>query len=190
VTRLNVEPGEVISTQTVVATVETIRPIEVHVSLPETDMPRLRKTSTARLLVDALPDRNFAGTIERLAPSFDAASRSARLVIAVANGDLALRPGMFARATVVFDERAAVMIPSDVLVRRGDAPVVFVFKDGKVEERTVRLGHVQGDQSEVLEGLRAGEQIVVAGQQGLRTGMTVRTGTGSRQPAPGPSPGR
>jgi len=190
VTRLNVEPGEVISTQTVMATVETIRPIEVHVLLPETDMPRLRKTSTARLRVDALPDRNFQGTIERVAPAFDAASRSARLVVAVPNADLTLRPGMFARATVVFDERAAIMIPSDVLVRRGDAPVVFVFKEGKVEERTLRIGHVQAGQSEILEGLRVGEQIVVAGQQGLRSGMTVRTGTGARPPAPAVSPGR
>ncbi len=182
ITRLNVEPGGVISTQTVVATVATLRPIEVHVPLPETDLSRLRKTSLARIRVDALPDRLFEGKIARIAPALDAASRSARIVIVVPNADLALRPGMFARATVVFDERQALVIPSDAIVRRGDATVVFVVKDETVEERTVRVGYVEGSRSEILEGLSRGEAIVTLGQQGLRDGMKVRTGTGRQGP--------
>ncbi|MDR7521740.1 MAG: efflux RND transporter periplasmic adaptor subunit [Armatimonadota bacterium] len=195
VTRVDVKPGAVISTQTVVATVATIRPIEVHVPLPETDLPRLRRTTVVRIRVDALPDRLFEGSIARVAPALDAASRSVRLVVVLPNGDQALRPGMFARATVVFDERQAILIPSDAIVRRGEATLVFVVKDDTVEERVVRVGYVEGSRSEILEGLDPGESIVVAGQQGLRDGMKVRTGAGggpSSGPAgtrPGPSPG-
>jgi multidrug efflux pump subunit AcrA (membrane-fusion protein) len=192
VTRLNVEPGEVISTQTVVATVETIRPIEVHVQLPETDLPRLRQTSTARISVDALPGRIVEGTIARVAPAIDAASRSARLVVAVSNTDLALRPGMFARATVVFDQRQAVVVPSDAIVRRGDRTVVFVVQNDVAVERAVRLGFVDGARTEIVEGLKPGEAIVTVGQQGLRDGAQVRTGPAgpARQRAPGaPAPG-
>ncbi len=184
VTHLNVEAGAIISTQTVVASVATISPIEVHVPLPETDLPRLRPTSMARVKVDALPDRVVEGKIARIAPALDAASRSARLVIVAPNADLALRPGMFARVTVVFDERQAVVIPSDALVRRGDASVLFVVKSDTVEERLVRVGHVEGDRSEIVEGLRAGEAIVTTGQQGLRDGMKVRIGAGPGRPAP------
>lgn len=176
VTRLNVEAGAVISSQTVVATVATLRPIEVHVPLPETDLSRLRKTSLVRIRVDALPDRLFEGKIARVGPALDAASRSARLVVVVTNADLALRPGMFARATVVFDERQAIVVPSDAIVRRGEATVVFVVKDDTVEERMVRIGYIEESRSEIVEGLRAGEAIVTAGQQGLRDGMKVRTG--------------
>jgi len=189
VMRLNVEAGAVISSQTVVATVATISPVEVHVPLPETDMPRLRKTSGARIKVDALPDRLFEGKIARVAPALDAASRSARLIVIVPNADLALRPGMFARATIVFDERQAIVVPSDAIVRRGEAAVMFVVKDETVEERTVRVGYIEGSRSEIIEGLSAGEAIVTTGQQGLRDGMKVRTGSGQERPAPATSPG-
>lgn len=185
VTKVNVESGAVISSQTVIATVATIRPIEVHVPLPETDLPRLRKTSLVRITVDALPGRWFEGRIARVAPALDPASRSARLVVVVPNADLALRPGMFARATVVFDERRGIMIPSDVIVLRRQTSVVFVVKGDTVEERAVKIGYIEGNRSEVVEGLRVGESIVVVGQQGLRDGMKVRTGG---PPGSAPSP--
>jgi multidrug efflux pump subunit AcrA (membrane-fusion protein) len=197
VTKLNVESGAVISSQTVLATVATIRPIEVHVPLPETDLPRLRETSAVRIVVDALPDRRFDGRIARVGPALDAASRSAQLVVAVANGDLLLRPGMFARATVVFDERQAILIPSDAIIRRGETAVVFVVKSDTVEERLVRVGYAEGNQSEVVAGLQAGDAIVTFGQQGLRDGMKVRANNGPggppgspNQTAPGQQPGR
>ncbi|MGQ0549780.1 MAG: efflux RND transporter periplasmic adaptor subunit [Armatimonadota bacterium] len=190
VTRLNVERGAVISTQTVVATVATLKPIEVHIPLPETDLGRLRSSSLARVRAEAFPARVFEGKIARVAPAMDAVSRSARLIVVVPNADLTLRPGMFARATVVFEERPAIVIPSEVIVRRGEATVVFVVKDQTVEERAVRVGYVEGSRSEILEGLRAGETIVTFGQQGLRDGMKVRTGGGREQPAPAASPQR
>lgn len=189
VLRVNVERGAVISTATVLATVATVRPVEVHVPLPETDLARLRRTSMARIRVDALPDRLFEGRIARVAPALDAASRTARAVVVLPNADLALRPGMFARVTIVFDERQALVVPSDAVVRRGEAAVVFVLKeDESVEERTVRVGYVEGNRSEIVEGLSAGESIVTAGQQGLRDGMKVRTGAGGPGPSPQPRP--
>jgi RND family efflux transporter MFP subunit len=187
VTKVNVESGAVISSQTVLASVATIRPIEVHVPLPETDLPRLRESTVVRFQVDAIPDRVFEGKIARVAPALDAGSRSAQLVVVVANADLALRPGMFARATTVFDARQAIVIPSDAIIRRGDATVVFVVQGDTVAERPVRLGYVEGSQSEVVEGLRGGETIVILGQQGLRDGMTVRVGGGPGSGAPGQS---
>jgi membrane fusion protein, multidrug efflux system len=91
------------------------------------------------------------------------------------------------------------MIPSEVLIRRGETTVVFVVKNDMVEERAVRVGYVEGSRSEISEGLTAGETIVTLGQQGLRDGMRVRTGTdreqpsrqqpGRQQPAPAASPG-
>ncbi|MDQ7858577.1 MAG: efflux RND transporter periplasmic adaptor subunit [Armatimonadota bacterium] len=185
VTRVNVERGSVISSQTVLASVATIRPVEVHVPLPETDLPRLRPTTTVRLQVDAFPGRTFEGRIVRIAPALDAASRSARAVVVLPNPDGALRPGMFARATVVFDTRQALLIPSDAITRRGEAVVVFVVKDGVVEERPVTIGYVAGGRSEIVAGLRPGEAIVTAGQQGLRDGMPVTVGRPAGPARPG-----
>jgi multidrug efflux pump subunit AcrA (membrane-fusion protein) len=188
VTRVNVESGSVISSATVVASVATIRPVEVHVPLPEIDLPRLKDSSAVKFKVEAMPDRLFEGKIARIAPALDSGSRTARVVVNAANGDGALRPGMFARATIVFDERQAIVIPSDAIVRRGDAAVVFVVKDDTVEERAVTIGYVEGNRSEIKDGLSAGESIVTVGQLGLRDGMKVRTGSGGSPGAPAPGP--
>ncbi len=202
VTRVGVEAGTAVSPQTVIATVATIRPVEVHVMLPETDLPRLRRTSMARITVDALPDRLFEGRIARTAPALDAASRSARIVVVIPNADHALRPGMFARTAVVFDERQAIVVPSDSVIRRGEATVVFVLhEDETVEERPVRTGHVEGNRTEIVEGIAGGETFITTGQLGLRDGMKVRTSSGSpgsggpaggtSQPGPAqPTPGQ
>jgi len=64
-----------------------------------------------------------------------------------------------------------------------------VVKDETVEERTVRVGYIEGSRSEIIEGLSAGDAIVTTGQQGLRDGMKVRTGSGQERPAPATSPG-
>jgi multidrug efflux pump subunit AcrA (membrane-fusion protein) len=196
ITKLNVESGSVVSTQTTLATVATVRPVELHLPLPEGDLARLRNTSSVKFKVESLPERLFEGKVSRIAPSMDATSRTARLIVTVANADASLKPGMFARATMVFDEREAVVAPTDAIVRRGESTVVFVVKDDTVEERSVKIGYVDGSRSEVTEGLDAGESIVTVGQQGLRDGMKVRTGSGSgsarpgQQPAPAASPGQ
>jgi membrane fusion protein (multidrug efflux system) len=56
----------------------------------------------------------------------------------------------------------------------GGDRVVFVYRDGRVERRAVRLGQVHGNDQEVLAGLSSGEQIVVRGLEGLREGLRVR----------------
>lgn len=190
VTAVNVESGSVISSQTVVATVATISPIELHIPLPETDLPRLQEASLVRARVDALPGRVFEGRVHRIAPALDPASRSATVIVRLPNRDARLRPGMFARATVVFDQRQAILVPSEAIVRRGTAAMVFVVKGTQVEERPVRIGYVEGSRSEIVEGLTVGEQIVTLGQQGLRDGMDVRVAPAGIPGPGGGAPGR
>jgi len=105
---------------------------------------------------------------------------------------------MFARVEIIFQERRAILVPSDAIIRRGEATVLFVVRDDTVVERRVRTGYVEGGRSEIVEGLTTGESIVTAGQQGLREGMKVRTASGgsgeqrapgSQQPSPVATPG-
>jgi multidrug efflux pump subunit AcrA (membrane-fusion protein) len=67
-----------------------------------------------------------------------------------------------------------ILIPRTAVREEGGSQVVFVYRDGRVERRAVRLGQVRGTEQEVVAGLSDGEQVVVRGLEGLRDGLRVQ----------------
>jgi membrane fusion protein (multidrug efflux system) len=86
--------------------------------------------------------------------------------------------------------RDVMVIPKDAIVNRNEGTVVFVFDGGTVRPAAVTIGDSFDDMFEVLSGLRAGQQVVVTGNEGLRPGQPVRVeGKSSAAPAGARSPG-
>ena len=131
---------------------------------------------------DALPGVQYSAVVQAINPQIDADGRSIAVRGCIDNRRLQLRPGMFARVTAVFGERAdARVIPEEAIVPDGTAPYVLRIVPGKEEgskiaKRTpVRLGARTPGFVEVVEGLAAGDVVVTAGQQRLqRDGLAVR----------------
>jgi len=73
----------------------------------------------------------------------------------------------------------AVLVPLSAIVREGDETAVFVAKDGKAERRAVRAGLSDAEHIEILDGLKAGEQVIVEGQAGLPDGSAIATAASS-----------
>ncbi len=117
----------------------------------------------------------------------DPASRTFTLRISLPP-DPRIKPGMFARGripTAVAED--AVIIPKDALLQRGEKTIVYVVKGGKAYEREVEVGLTYGDKAEIVHGIEAGEEVVVAGQQSLSHGVAVvvRNSPSSSAFAPG-----
>ncbi len=111
----------------------------------------------------------------RQAPVLSPETRTAEVRVEVPNPEGALRPGMTARVRVVLGRREGVVtVPVEAVVRQGGRAVVFVVEDGVARARPVATGLSDGLRVEV-QGVRAGERVVVAGQESLRDGMPVRT---------------
>jgi len=93
----------------------------------------------------------------------------------VGNKDHRLKPGMFARVSLVVQKRDGVLLLSrDSLVRKSGPARVFVHEGGRALLREVRLG-IKGEQHvEVRAGLREGDEVIVAGQYELKDGMPVK----------------
>jgi membrane fusion protein (multidrug efflux system) len=85
---------------------------------------------------------------------------------------------------LVFDDREGVVLPEEAIVSRADSSHVFVVVDGKAQQRPVRLGMRRVGEVEILEGVAAGEQVIVRGVQKVRDGQEVRL------PEARPAPGR
>ena len=175
-----VEEGDTLSVGAPVATVVEIDPIEAVMFVTESDYASLSIGQRVTLRTDAQPTRVFEGSISRISPVFREGSRQARVEITIANADAALKPGMFARASVVLQrEELATIVPAAAISRRNDSDGVFVIAPGTSTARfvPVTVAITQGDMAQVVgpgvdDGLITGE-VVTLGQQLLSDNSPV-----------------
>jgi membrane fusion protein, multidrug efflux system len=148
--------------------------IEAQLFVPERDIHKLAPEQPAVLTVDAWPGKRFEGRILRINPVVDAATGTVKVTVAMAPGQPELRPGMFGRVEIRYDRReSALLIPKDAVLTEDAQTSVFVVADGRARRRVIRLGYSDADHYEVLDGLAAGDQLVVTGQTSLRDDSKV-----------------
>jgi membrane fusion protein, copper/silver efflux system len=133
--------------------------------IQERDLGAIRPAEPARADFVAFPGRSFTGTVDYIYPSLSLETRTARVRIVLPNSDGLLRAGMY--ASVAIDAPAdpaggpVLVVPSSAIIDGGTQQVVLIVRgEGRFEPRKVRLG-AQGDGvTEILDGVRAGEQVV------------------------------
>ena len=166
--------GDFVSIGKQLITLTNIDPIKVDFRVPEIYLTQLKVGQPIQLKVDAVPDRPFTGKIFAIDPVVDVNGRAVRLRAAIPNADLVLKPGLFARVTIMVDKREnALVIPETAVVPDGLTKTVFIIENGKAKRMPVELGKRLTGKVEVVKGLKAGMQIVTAGQMRLREGATV-----------------
>lgn len=172
------------------ALVDLVRmdPIEVDLRAPEVVLSSLALGQAINLGVDSFPDKVFTGTVVAIAPTVDLAGRSVLLRARLANSDGKLRPGMSARVQIVLGTNPnALMVPEQAIWPNGDEKMVYVVKDGVAKLVPVTLGVRQPGLVEVVTGLKAGDEVITAGQLKLFDGAKVMTAapkpSGSAAPA-------
>ena len=151
--------------------------IVARIYVPEKDLGRLAVGQPARLKADALGGRVFSGSIDRISPVVDPATGTVKVTVATPRQE-GLRPGMYVEVelvTAVHD--AALLVPKRALVYDNDQVFVFRLKadeDRRVERLRVAPLLENTDFIEPEGGLEAGDQLVVAGQSGLKDNGLVR----------------
>lgn len=167
--------GAFVEAKTELATLVNLDSLKVEFRLPERFFRVIAEGGLVRAAPDALPGEVFEGRIYAIAPAIDINGRSVAVKARLANPERRLRPGMFARVTLVVDRRnEAIVVPESAIVQRGDGQFVYRVRDGKAELTRVRLGLRQTGRIEVVEGLAAGDTVVTAGQIKLRPGSAVK----------------
>jgi membrane fusion protein, multidrug efflux system len=169
-----VSVGDYVKEGADVVNLESIDPLKVDFRVPEIYLAQVQAGQTLSVALDALPGRTFSGKVLAVNPLIDAAGRSVVIRALVRNTDASLRPGMFARVTLITrDEKEALVIPEQAIVPQGDEQYVFRVVDGKVVRVKVDIGQRRDAKVEVLKGLAANDVVVTAGQLKLRDGMPV-----------------
>lgn len=149
--------------------------IVARIYVPEKELGRLRVGQPARLRADALGGTAFKGTIDRISPVVDAGTGTVKVTVATPRQE-GLRPGMYVDVelvTAVHDD--ALLVPKKALVYDNEQAYLFRLKaDRRVERVPVAPLLEDAEHVEPREGLAAGDQVVVAGQSGLKDGGLVR----------------
>ncbi len=176
----HVDPGAMVGPATPVVGVQPMDEMKFLVAVPGDLLARISPEKTAvEIGVGAYPGRQFESRVSKVYPTLDPATRTVTLEILVANektdgGEYLLRPGMYATARLIVERREnALALPADTLVRRLDKYFAFVVRDGVAHSRSVKVGMRSGEFIEILDGLSAGEEIVVSGQHRLTDGTPV-----------------
>ena len=171
--------GETTTEGQTVFTVVRMDRLVVSTAVPEEDLGSIAIDQAVDLSFDARSGEQRQGTVERLSPLIDPATRTAEVRIALPNQDRAIRPGMFARVSITTAVRdSALWVPRSALLpaTSEDGEVqVFVVQEGLAFLRTIEPGSIFQERVEVLSGLSVGEQVIAGGVLTIQDGMTVQT---------------
>jgi cobalt-zinc-cadmium efflux system membrane fusion protein len=137
--------------------------------LYEMDFARVHVGSPAQVTVVAYPGKIFKGRVDWVSGSLDPNTRTARVRCNFDNADKFLRPMMYATVQVSVDQKRAVAIPRDAILRLGDQKIVFTEigeGDGVVKYKRSPVEVDEGESSQWLEvkhGLDKGQRVVTGG---------------------------
>lgn len=172
---LPVEEGEYVSPGTPVAEIVEVDTVKVVVDIPEKDIGFFSVGDTVKVLMDIKGhEKSFEGEITYISQLANRQTRSTPTEITLDNRKGLLRSGQIVRVRLVrrvLDD--AIMIPLLAVIPLEDGYAAYVVKDSQAERREVQLGFIQGDRVQILNGLEAGDQLIVAGHRFVAPGQTV-----------------
>lgn len=164
--------GELITPKDKAFTIADLSTVWIILDVYEQNLLAVRKGAEVEITVDAFPGETFKGTIVYLSDVLNSATRTIDARVEIPNPQHRLRPGMFARATVILPGRGsdALIAPMDALQQVNDKTVAFVEKKpGTYEVRQVTVERRSSLYGEIQSGLREGETVVTTGSFYLKS---------------------
>lgn len=176
VTERNYDAGDMYSAQRPVLVVMNINPVKLVINVSETFYAQVKMGMPVKIGVDVYGSEKFQGKVSLIYPTIDERTRTFPVEIKVSNSNNKIRPGMFARVAIEFGKTKRVVVPDLAIVKQSGsgARYVYVYNNGKVDYKQVELGRRVDTNYEILSGLNAGEQVVIAGQSKLADGREVK----------------
>lgn len=170
-------PGETSKMDETMLQLGVLDPVDMDTSLTEDKVGYVYIGMQGEVGTDAFPGELFSGTVVKMDPVIDPATRTFGAYVRMPNPGLRLRKGVTGYTRLISHRMALVVPSSAILNPLGDKATVFVVgDDGRARAREVRTGlAMSGNMTEILGGVREGEQVVVVGQFELHDNDLVRS---------------
>ncbi|OGW11253.1 MAG: hypothetical protein A2W77_07470 [Nitrospinae bacterium RIFCSPLOWO2_12_39_16] len=159
-----VELGEMVLPGVALAEIIDDSFLYIHAPIDEADIYKIRIGQEVKITIDAFPNREFIGKIYEISPTVSEEKLEGRTVaikISIDHHEEILRPGMSCDIEILVDKIPdALLVPTNLLMGRGEKKHVFIVEDGIVKSKPLSLGLSNWDFTVVEEGLREGEEII------------------------------
>ena len=173
--QLLVEKGEYVQPGTPVAEIVDTETVKAAVEVPELDVPFLETGSAVQVFTELKgEEKNLTGTLTYISELADQETHASRIEITLDNRARLLRSGQIVRVRLtrqVLED--VVMIPLSAVIPLEEGKTVYVVEGDRARPRKVELGIIKGRKVQVLEGLQAGDRLIVAGHRFVGPGQTV-----------------
>ena len=181
IAELGVREGMTVASGAMLFRLVDLATVWVNAEVPEGQRVWLKPGTAVEARVPSFPDQVFRGRLGAILPEVNAATRTLRARVELANPGGRLKPGMF--ASLAFAGSAgseALLVPSEAIIRTGARSVVIVAEgEGRFRQQEVELGFESGGRSEIRQGLAEGDKVVVSGQFLIDSEASLRA-TGTR----------
>ena len=174
-----IKVGDNVSSTTQITSVTQNQVLEIQLSVPIENAPRLKMGMPVELL-DTQDKPIVKGTVAFISPNINAQNQSVLVKANFNNGNNQLKANQFVRARLIWASRSGVLVPTSAISRLGGQDFIFVAetnpKDGNAliaNQKAIKLGKITGNKQEVLEGLTAKDKIVTSGILQLRNGAAI-----------------
>ncbi|MFC1675712.1 efflux RND transporter periplasmic adaptor subunit [Planctomycetota bacterium] len=169
ITARHIDCGNLVNAGQKIVTIAEVNTVKIVVSAAEKYAGHIIAGTEAEIKVDAYPEKFFKAQVYSVYPALDEHAHTIPVEIRLDNSEMLLKPGMFARVTLITERKEdAVVIARDVVLGgRIDDHYVYVIEKGLAYKRIVKVGIKQNDRYEITEGLKAGETLVVNGMHYL-----------------------
>ncbi len=179
ITSLPTTVGSTVAQSSPVATVARTDDLEVKINIAERFISRISDKQKATVTFDAYPAVEFPATVKEISPVLDTASRTMAVKLQFDKKDSRVKVGMYGRVKLVTESvKNAIVVPSSAIVTRESKTYIFVADEHEDKKTTVKLVPVtQGisvdNKTEIVEGLKKGDEIVIKGMSLLNDGVKV-----------------
>jgi membrane fusion protein (multidrug efflux system) len=168
-----VNVGQYVQSSTRVASVYAPDPLRLQLTVPEASVAIVQQGMPVEFTVTAFGDHTFKGNVAFISPNVRESTRDLIVEAVVPNPDLKLKPGMFAVAKIRRGEKPRAVVPPNAVVQDDTGARIFAVVGGQVQERLVQLGEALGDAVAVNDGVKPGENVVVAPGPDVHDGVRV-----------------
>ncbi|MDM1022023.1 efflux RND transporter periplasmic adaptor subunit [Acinetobacter sp. VNK23] len=161
---LEVRNGMALAMGQTLATIKGINPIWLEAAVPEKQIAGIKRGMSVEANFAAFSQK-VTGKVIDILPTLDTTSRTIKVRIELSNPSGQLKPGMFASVNIINNPQSSLVVPEQAVIRTGTRNVVIVGREqGRFEPVVVQLGQSDGNKIAVLQGLKAGQRVVISGQ--------------------------
>ena len=176
VTGLNVTMGESVTPLKPIMRIIGSDGLVVKISVPESEISKVQVGDEAQILIPALGDRRYEGTVVERSMTASLLTHSYPVKISVSQPDAELLPGMVGKVVLQSDINKGIIVPANAILINNEGKFVWVAEDGRATRRKISISGYSGNGVLIGEGLHSGDVVIVEGYQKVSEGMKVECG--------------